>query len=225
MQSQRVTMRTHSHRRHLVAAAETPVEPSRIYNSHLRVTLLVYKSGSHHWRMTSIEDTEMHLSFLRLALDEARKCVPTPTAFCVGAVITVRYAEHFKPAVLATGYSRELPGNTHAEANALTKARQLTAAELRELIPSISSDVTIDDLLSKADIYTTMEPCSVRTSGLAPCADGIVAARLRRCLIGVSEPDDFVKCEGAQKLKDGGVEVIWVKGLEQECLEVARTGH
>ncbi|EKM55350.1 uncharacterized protein PHACADRAFT_255918 [Phanerochaete carnosa HHB-10118-sp] len=168
---------------------------------------------------------EMHSSFLRLALDEARKCVPTPTAFCVGAVITIRYTEHFKPVVLATGYSRELAGNTHAEANALAKARQLTAAELREIIPSISPDVTIDDLLSKADIYSTMEPCSIRTSSLAPCADAIVAARLRRCLIGVREPDDFVKCEGAQRLKNAGVEVVWVKGLEQECLEVARAGR
>ncbi|GJE87154.1 cytidine deaminase-like protein [Phanerochaete sordida] len=153
----------------------------------------------------STEDTEIHLSFLRLALDEA--------------------PEHFKPAVLATGFSRELSGNTHAEANALAKARQLTAAELREVIPSISPDITIDDLLSKADIYSTMEPCSVRTSGLAPCADAIVAGGLRRCIIGVSEPDDFVKCEGAQKLKNGGVEVLWVRGLEAECLEVARTGH
>lgn len=172
-----------------------------------------------------MEDNETHLSFLRLAIDEAKKCVPTPTAFCVGAVITVRYAEHFKPVALATGYSRELTGNTHAEANALAKARQLTAAELRELIPSISPDTTIDVLLSKADIYSTMEPCSIRTSGLAPCADAIVAARLRRCFIGVSEPADFVKCEGAGRLRDAGVEVIWMKGFEQECLEVARTGH
>ena len=63
------------------------------------------------------------------------------------------------------------------------------------------------------------------TSGLSPCADAIIAARIKRCFIGVGEPDDFVKCEGAQKLKDAGVEVIWLSGLEKECLEVARMGR
>ena len=76
-----------------------------------------------------------------------------------------------------------------------------------------------------AVLYTTMEPCSIRTSGLAPCADALIAAKIRRCFIGVGEPDDFVNCEGAQKLKNAGVEVIWINGLEKECLEVARTGH
>ncbi|KAJ3557006.1 hypothetical protein NM688_g1706 [Phlebia brevispora] len=167
----------------------------------------------------------VHLSYLKLALEEARKCVPTPTAFCVGAVLTVGYPAEADPVVLATGYSRELPGNTHAEANALAKARALSSAERKGLLPALSPDTTIDDILAHADIYTTMEPCSVRTSGLAPCANAIVDARIRRCFIGVGEPDDFVKCEGAQRLRDAGVEVIWLKGLEQECLEVARTGR
>lgn len=83
----------------------------------------------------------------------------------------------------------------------------------------------IDGILAHTDVYTTMEPCSVRTSGLAPCADALIAARVRRCFIGVGEPDDFVNCEGAQKLKNAGIEVIWVKGMEEECLKVARRGH
>ena len=87
------------------------------------------------------------------------------------------------------------------------------------------SSQSINDLLREADCYTTLEPCSVRTSGLAPCADALVAAKIRRCIIGVGEPDDFVKCEGAQRLIDAGVEVIWVKGLEEECLAAARRGH
>ncbi len=165
------------------------------------------------------------MQYLRLALEEARKCTPTPTAFCVGAVLTARYPPGTKPVVLATGYSRELPGNTHAEANALSKAHSLSPAEREALIPSLSAGHTLADILSHADIYTTMEPCSVRTSGLAPCANAIVDAGIRRCFIGVGEPDDFVNCEGARRLRDAGVEVVWVKGLEQECLEVARMGH
>lgn len=146
-----------------------------------------------------IEKMEQNLSFLRMALEEARKCEPTPTAFCVGCVITA------EDTVLSTGYSRELPGNTHAEANALAK-----------ITGPLPSDVSV---------YTTMEPCSVRTSGLAPCANALIDAGIKRCYIGVGEPDDFVQCEGAQKLMNAGIEVIWLSGLEAECLEVARRGH
>ena len=166
------------------------------------------------------------MEYLGLALDEARKCIPVPTAFCVGCVLTATYPpDSDKPTILARGYSRELPGNTHAEANALAKARQLTEKQLLELFPAASSPITVDTILHHADVYTTMEPCSIRTSGLAPCADAIIAARIKRCFIGVGEPDDFVNCEGAQKLKDAGVEVIWMEGLEKECLEVARMGR
>lgn len=161
-----------------------------------------------------------HLHFLRLALEEAKKCDPTPTAFCVGCILVVRLPSQSNPVVLATGYSRELPGNTHAEANALSKARGLSSAELCILLSA--SSVALDQILLHVDVYTTMEPCSTRTSGLSPCADALVAAKIKRCFIGVSEPADFVICEGAQKLKDAGIEVIWVQGLEEECLQVAR---
>lgn len=145
----------------------------------------------------------------------------------MGCVLTVRWpSDDTQPIILATGYSRELPGNTHAEANALAKLHALSHSELSSLFPSSEpSTVHLDDILSRADVYTTLEPCSLRTSGLSPCADALIAAKVRRCFIGVGEPDDFVKCEGAQKLKDSGVEVVWIKGLEDDCLKVARRGH
>jgi pyrimidine deaminase RibD-like protein len=74
-------------------------------------------------------------------------------------------------------------------------------------------------------IALSQEPCSIRTSGLAPCADALIYAKVRKCLIGVAEPDDFVKCEGAQKLKEADIEVLWIKGMEKECLDVARRGR
>jgi pyrimidine deaminase RibD-like protein len=126
--------------------------------------------------------------------------------------------------VLATGFSRELPGNTHAEANALQKARSLSIDELRSRL-HVDQPLNIEVLLSQSDVYTTMEPCSVRTSGLAPCTDALIASNIKRCIIGVAEPDDFVTCEGAEKLKKAGIEVLWQPGLEKECLEVARRGH
>lgn len=175
------------------------------------------------------------LQYLQLALDEAHKCVPLPTAFCVGSVIVafVDIAANDQPIILATGYSRELEGNTHAEANALAKARQLTHQDLVNIISkqidsttvSVGALPTTEELLAGADMYTTMEPCSVRLSGLAPCADALISARVKRCVIGAGEPPDFVTCEGAKKLEENGVEVVWMKHLEEECLKVARTGH
>ncbi|KAJ3907445.1 diaminohydroxyphosphoribosylamino-pyrimidine deaminase [Lentinula edodes] len=161
-----------------------------------------------------------HLQFLRLALDEAKKCTPTPTAFCVGCVIVS--CLEAEPVVISAGYSRELPGNTHAEANALSKFRSLSWDQLSKFNASAQSHA---DILASADVYTTMEPCSIRTSGLSPCAEALIDARVKRCFIGVGEPDDFVHCEGAQKLVDAGIDVIWLKGLEEESLNVARRGH
>jgi len=176
------------------------------------------------------EKGDGHTRLLRLALDEARKCEPTPTAFCVGCVLALPRDSNDDLLILSTGFSRELPGNTHAEANALAKARALSPEELSALVRKWRPDgdhpsPTIDDVLRSADVYTTMEPCSVRTSGLAPCASTLIEAGVGRCFIGVGEPADFVMCEGAMKLKEAGIEVIWMKGLEKECLEVARRGH
>lgn len=166
-----------------------------------------------------------HIDYLRLAIEEADKCTPSITAFCVGCVLVVRLADDYTPpTVLATGYSRELTGNTHAEANALSKAEKLTSEDLASLFPRGSS-MKLDDLLPFTDVYTTLEPCSVRTSGLAPCAGALISAKIRRCFIGAGEPEDFVRCVGAQKLKDAGIEVVWLKGLEAECLAIARKGH
>ncbi|GLB34895.1 putative cytidine and deoxycytidylate deaminase zinc-binding region [Lyophyllum shimeji] len=168
---------------------------------------------------------EEHLQFIQLALAEAEKCIPTPTAFCVGCLLVARWpAETDQPVILATGYSRELPGNTHAEANALSKAMTLSQAELAAMFPS-AADIDLQSIMAHVDVYTTLEPCSVRTSGLAPCADALIKANVKRCFIGVGEPDDFVKCEGAQKLKDAGIEIVWMAGLEEECLRAARRGH
>ena len=141
----------------------------------------------------------------------------------MGCVLVARLPG-IRPVILATGYSRELPGNTHAEANALSKGKILSAEEL-SLLFSTKDLIQYDSLLSHTDVYTTLEPCSIRTSGLRPCADVLVESKIKRCIIGAGEPEDFVQCEGAQRLKDAGVEVIWLDGLQNECLAVARRGH
>lgn len=161
---------------------------------------------------TSETDNEV----MALALAEARKCEPKPTAFSVGCVLVARPGISTS-VILATGYSRELEGNTHAEANALMKARAMSKEQLQSLFPNSIPGVTALDSLTMSDVfritdvYTTMEPCSIRTSGLAPCVDAMIEANISRCIIGTSEPDDFVHCEGAKKLVDAGKKVIWCR--------------
>lgn len=148
---------------------------------------------------------EIHMPFMKKALEEAKKCGPTETAFSVGALL-VKDGE-----ILETGYSRELPGNTHAEQCALEK---------------YFKKHNVADVPEGTVIYTTMEPCSLRLSGNLPCVDRILATSIKTVFVGVVEPETFVKeNDGLQKLESKGVEYIHISGLEEECLKAARKGH
>lgn len=157
---------------------------------------------------------------MRLALAEARKSTPVPTAFCVGALVVSSPSASHPARVLATGYSRELPGNTHAEQCALDKLAASSTS-------SSSSFAGPHPLLDGASLYTTMEPCSTRLSGNTPCVQRVLATGIRRVFIGCEEPSDFVECEGTRLLRDEGRDVFVVvdphdPGLADECLRVAR---
>jgi len=171
---------------------------------------------------------------MRLALQEARNSVHVPTAFCVGAVVVSSPAHPTRPLdVLATGYSRELPGNTHAEQCALDKLALDASSSSSVAAPSSSSTSTsttsssLDSLLDGASIYTTMEPCSTRLSGNVPCVQRVLASPIQHVYVGVLEPSDFVECEGIRLLREAGRDVHVVvdpedPGLADECLRVAR---
>ncbi|TGZ82052.1 hypothetical protein EX30DRAFT_339953 [Ascodesmis nigricans] len=150
-------------------------------------------------------DSTTHLHHLRRALDEARKSPPTATAFCVGAVIISPVGK-----IISTGYTGELPGNTHAEQCAFEK--------LAPELPPLGSI-----------LYTTMEPCSFRLSGNKPCVDRILdlgEGRIKTVVVGVKEPGDFVEENtGEGKLRKNGIEYVYVPGLEKDILEVAKSGH
>ncbi|ANB12445.1 bifunctional DRAP deaminase/tRNA pseudouridine synthase RIB2 [Sugiyamaella lignohabitans] len=148
---------------------------------------------------------EVHLPFMKMALEEAKKCEPTETAFSVGAVL-VKDGK-----VLETGYSRELPGNTHAEQCALEKyyAKHGTT-----------------DVPAGTVIYTTMEPCSERLSGNLPCVDRILKTSIKTVFVGVVEPDTFVKKNtGLAKLTEKKIEYIPITGIEEEAIKAATKGH
>ncbi|KAI8142770.1 cytidine deaminase-like protein [Fennellomyces sp. T-0311] len=121
--------------------------------------------------------------FMQLAIEQANQSIPVEKAYCVGAVLVQNDKQ------LTTGFSRELPGNTHAEECALLKLKELGEAR-------------------GGTMYTTMEPCSTRLSGNRPCTDRLIEAQIARVVMGVREPPDLVQCTGLQQLKDHGIEVL-----------------
>ncbi|KAK8044603.1 Bifunctional protein RIB2 [Apiospora rasikravindrae] len=160
-----------------------------------------------------------HEAYLRHALSLAQKSPPKPSNYRVGAVLVNAATNE----VLSTGYTLELPGNTHAEQCCFEKLAQQH---------SLDSDAGVDlaDVLpDDVALYTTMEPCSFRLSGNLPCVDRILkigAAKIRTVYVGVYEPEKFVsENSGRQKLQDAGIKYVHVPGLEKDILEVATAGH
>lgn len=150
---------------------------------------------------------EPHRKYMELAITEAKKCEATTTAFSVGAVLV--NGED----VLSVGYSRELPGNTHAEQCALEKYFEKTG---QRTVP----EGTI--------IYTTMEPCSYRLSGNTPCVDRIISleGNIKTVFVGVMEPDTFVKNNTSlAKLSQHDIDYVLIPGYEEECTKAAFKGH
>ncbi|KAI9143546.1 cytidine deaminase-like protein [Paraphysoderma sedebokerense] len=179
--------------------------------------------------------------YLRLAIAEAQKSLAVPSAYCVGCVIIDSRNE----TVLSTGYSREIEGNTHAEECALIKLNQKFNTEFPSQCSSpsqingtteISTSIIANldgskkyrwhpQLLLLAPhltLYTTMEPCSNRLSGNISCTTHILDTGIKRVVLGIKEPDHFVKCTGVSTLLDNGVKVVHVKGLEKQCWEPNR---
>ncbi|MCA2209876.1 deaminase [Nocardia rosealba] len=131
--------------------------------------------------------------FMHRAIELARQCPPSSTAYSVGAVIVVDGVE------ISTGYSRETDEKVHAEESALNK---------------LGAD---DPRLARATIYSTLEPCSTRaTATRRPCTDRILAAGIPRVVIAWREPSLFVAaCEGVDKLRTNGVEVVELTDLAE----------
>ncbi|EGS19735.1 deaminase-like protein [Thermochaetoides thermophila DSM 1495] len=156
-----------------------------------------------------------HKAYMQLALQEAQKSPPKSTNFRVGALVVDPSSNQ----ILATGYTLELPGNTHAEQCCFMKL-----AEQRGVSEEHLSKVLPPGLI----LYTTLEPCSERLSGNLPCVQRILrlAGRITTVFVGALEPEKFVaENTGRKILTDAGINVVQVGGLEKEILKVATAGH
>lgn len=135
--------------------------------------------------------------WLRQAIGLSRDCPPSPSAFCVGAVIVAADGS-----TLATGFSRQCGAHDHAEEGALAT-----------LGPG-------DPRLPGATLYSSLEPCRFRASRPRPCAELIIAAGLRRVVIAWLEPPVFARGGGAELLRSSGVTVVQVPELAAEARAV-----
>ncbi|MEV4209488.1 deaminase [Nocardia salmonicida] len=144
----------------------------------------------------SYDDTDHR--FMHRAIELARNCPPSETAYSVGAVIVADGVE------IATGFSRETDAKVHAEEAALNK-----------LDPD-------DPRLTRATIYSTLEPCSTRAAATRPpCTDRILAAGIPTVVIAWREPSLFVAaCEGVDKLRTHGVRVVELTDLATEAMSM-----
>ena len=72
-----------------------------------------------------------------------------------------------------------------------------------------------------ATAYVTLEPCS-HHGKTPPCADALVAAGIRRCVVALGDPDPRVNGRGLERLRAAGIEVE--QGLLADEAEEAQAG-
>lgn len=133
--------------------------------------------------------TASDTQYLRQAVEISRRCTPSTTSYCVGAIVVTRSGE------LYTGYTHETSPTHHAEQEAIAKALAAGA------------------VLHGATIYSSMEPCSSRKSEPESCSELILRLGFARVVFAAYEPNCFVACCGALNLRRGGVEVRAILAL------------
>ena len=135
--------------------------------------------------------SEFDQHYMRLALDLARKAEgQTNPNPLVGAVL-VKSGE-----VVAKGYHKKA-GLPHAEIIALRKAGGKARG---------------------ADLYVNLEPCC-HHGRTPPCTEAIIAAGIKRVILGIRDPNRLVSGRGIRFLRNQGVEVV-TGVLKRDCEKI-----
>ena len=112
----------------------------------------------------------------------------------VGAVVV------YNGNIIGEGFHKRF-GQAHAEVNAINSVKN-------------------PGLLSKSEIYVSLEPCA-HFGKTPPCADLIIEKGIRKVYVGCLDPFSKVDGKGIQKLRNAGIEVV-TGVLEKECQELNR---
>ncbi len=148
------------------------------------------------WYSRSGADGRKDYAYMSEAIRQSLACVKDLTHYCVGAVIVTASGEVF------TGYTGETGEHDHAEEAAILKADR-AGAELKG-----------------ATIYSSMEPCSKRSSKAKSCSELILDRGFARVVFALAEPPRFVQCVGECMLRKGGVEVVRIPELADRVEEI-----
>ena len=131
-----------------------------------------------------------HEKYIQRALQLAKNGIgttrPNPS---VGAVVV------YKNTIIGEGFTSPY-GNNHAEVNAINAVKN-------------------QELLKKATIYVTLEPCA-HFGKTPPCANLIVTKQIPNVIIGCVDTNSLVAGKGIEILKKAGCNVV-VGVLENEC--------
>lgn len=124
------------------------------------------------------KDDQYHLRCLELASCGLGNVAPNPL---VGALIVV------DGKIIGEGYHARY-GGPHAEVNAIDAVQN-------------------KELLKKATLYVSLEPCS-HYGKTPPCADLIIEHKIPKVVVGHLDPFREVSGKGIEKLRNAGIEVI-----------------
>ena len=103
-------------------------------------------------------------------------------------------------------------GKAHAEVHAITNSK--TNTNTLKILQT-SAITSHQQLLKKATLYVSLEPCS-HSGKTPPCADLIITSGIKNVIIGCVDPNPKVAGKGILKLQKAGCKVI--QGvLEEQC--------
>jgi len=120
--------------------------------------------------------------FMRIALEEAKKCKPEDDKVRpkVGVVV-VRSGKE-----IARAHRGELGPGEHAEYTALERK-----------LPNES--------IVGCTIFTTLEPCTSRNDPKVPCVERLALRKVDRVVIGMLDPNPEISGKGQMRLRDAGI--------------------
>jgi len=155
--------------------------------------------------MKLLEDED----YLTMALEATQSCQDV-SFYGVGCVVVTPEGRVFKGFTGEERHSKSLGSRQkHAEEIAIEKARRQGVS------------------LKGATLYSTLEPCSERRSGLTPCVAMIISSGITRVVYGAKEPyhpDLKIICRGDRMLREAGIEVLQLIHFEKICLASALKG-